>query len=87
MSSKFDIIMVQSKRKSLFGGAAPFSKAQLPTYLDVGKQFLQSKLELQASNSKSKITTAQWGTYFCLFLKSTNWTKIFGVPMTKKYYL
>ena len=49
MPSKFDIIMVRSKRKSLFGGAAPFSKAQLPTYLDVGKQFLQSKLELQGT--------------------------------------
>ena len=51
--------MVRSKRNSLFGGATPFSKAQLPTYLDVGKQFLQSKLELQASNPKSEITTAQ----------------------------
>ena len=33
---------------SLFGGANTFSKAQLPTYQDVGEHFQQTKLDLQS---------------------------------------
>jgi hypothetical protein len=31
---------------SVFGAPEPFSGARLPTYLEVGKQYLQSKIDL-----------------------------------------
>ena len=39
-------------RGSLFGGPSDFSQSQLPTYEQVGKQFLQTKNELKAENPK-----------------------------------
>ena len=37
-------------RSSLFGGPSNFQQSQLPTYEQVGKQFLQTKNELKAKS-------------------------------------
>ena len=37
-------------RGSLFGGPSNFQQSQLPTYEQVGKQFLQTKNELKAKS-------------------------------------
>ena len=44
-----------SSRKSLFGGPSNFGGAQLPTYLQVGKQFLMTKIELETENRGKRI--------------------------------
>ena len=44
-----------SQRRGIFGGASNFGGAQLPTYKQVGQQFQQTKLNLQAENSGKKV--------------------------------
>ena len=53
--------VMKSKRRlnDLFGGAASFSGSQLPTYGDVGRQWRQSRLEMESANPGVKITNCQ----------------------------
>ena len=37
-------------RGSLFGAPCPFPEAKLPTVGDVGRQFLQTKMEFKLAN-------------------------------------
>ena len=41
--------------KSIFGAPADFGGAQLPTYQQVGKQFLKTKNDLRASDPGKRI--------------------------------
>ena len=52
----FFFLAMSKLRGSLFGGPAPFSQAQLPTYLQVGKQFLQTQIDFRDQNPNGKIS-------------------------------
>ena len=53
------IFAIKMPSHSFFGGPASLVGSQLPTYLNVGKQWLQSKIELQAASPNAKITDNQ----------------------------
>ena len=53
------LFAIKMPSHNLFGGPASLVGSQLPTYLDVGKQWLQSKIDLQGTNPNAKITDNQ----------------------------
>jgi hypothetical protein len=44
---------------SFFGAPADFNESQLPTYRDVGRQFLKTKVDLKSQFPNKKVTNRE----------------------------
>ena len=59
------IAMKKRRSNNLFGGPSSFSGATLPTYGEVGKQWAQTRMDLESQNPGARITNVEVAKQVC----------------------
>ena len=50
---------MKKRRNSLFGGPSSFSGAALPTYEDVGKQWIQCRNDMESAEPGTRVVNSE----------------------------